>query len=190
MSNVYENCPVFESDRYLLRFVDEADAADLLKVYCDKNALPFFNSDNCDGDNFYYPSREKMEKAIAFWLQSYKTGWFVRWAIIDKTISKAIGSIEMFHRHADDDFDDVGVLRLDLRSDYEKAEVIRDLLKIFVSPAYDLFDCKEIIIKVPLYAIERQKAAEECGFSKTARLLIGTHDRYAYNGYYAKKLDD
>jgi RimJ/RimL family protein N-acetyltransferase len=190
MSNVYENCPVFESDRYLLRFVDEADAADLLKVYCDKNALPFFNSDNCDGDNFYYPSREKMEKAIAFWLQSYKTGWFVRWTIIDKTISKAIGSIEMFHRHADDDFDDVGVLRLDLRSDYEKAEVIRDLLKIFVSPAYDLFDCKEIITKVPLYAIERQKAAEECGFSKTARLLIGTHDRYAYNGYYAKKLDD
>ena len=23
---------------------------DLLKVYSDKNALPFFNSDNCDGD--------------------------------------------------------------------------------------------------------------------------------------------
>ena len=121
MTNVYENCPVFESDRYLLRFVDEDDSDDLLRVYSDKNVLLFFNSDNCDGDNFYYPIRAKMEKAIAFWRQSYMTGWFVRWTIIDKTISQAIGSIEMFHRCADDDFNHAGVLRLDLRSDYEKS---------------------------------------------------------------------
>lgn len=72
--SVYENCPVLENDKYLLRFVKKDDASDLLKVYSDKHALPFFNSDNCDGDNFYYSSVERMEKAIDFWLSSYETG--------------------------------------------------------------------------------------------------------------------
>ena len=55
MSDVYENCPAFENDKFLLRFSQLDDAEDLVSVYSDKNALPFFNSDNCHGDNFYYP---------------------------------------------------------------------------------------------------------------------------------------
>ena len=102
--NVYENCPVLESEKYLLRLVKTDDVNDLLEVYGDKNALPFFNSDNCSGDNFYYPTKEKMEAAVGFWLYSYEKKWFVRWAIIDKTASMAIGTIEMFHRTAEDDF--------------------------------------------------------------------------------------
>lgn len=64
MSSVYEKCPVFENDKFLLRFANKDDASDLLKVYSDKHALPFFNSDNCDGDNFYYSSVERMERMI------------------------------------------------------------------------------------------------------------------------------
>ena len=58
MTNVYERCPQIENEKYLLRFVEKKDADDLLKVYSDKNTLPFFNSDNCDGDNFYYPPKD------------------------------------------------------------------------------------------------------------------------------------
>ena len=47
MSDVYKNCPAFENDRFLLRFSQLNDASDLVSVYSDKNALPFFNSDNC-----------------------------------------------------------------------------------------------------------------------------------------------
>ena len=72
MKSVYESCPVFENESFMLRFVKKEDATDLLEVYSDKNALPFFNSDNCDGDNFFYPNIEKMESAINFWLSSYK----------------------------------------------------------------------------------------------------------------------
>lgn len=61
MLNVYEYCPKFESEDYLIRFVDKGDTEDLLTVYSDKNSLPFFNSDNCDGDNFYYPTKDRME---------------------------------------------------------------------------------------------------------------------------------
>lgn len=187
MENVYEKCPVFENDRYLLRFVEEKDVIDLLEVYSDKNALPFFNSDNCDGDNFYYPTEERMLEAIRFWIKSYETKWFVRWAIIDKSVSKVIGTIEMFHRDSDDDFNGSGVLRLDLKSDYEEKEIIFHILTLIIPPTYPLFDCKEIITKVPIYAVERLKAVQEYGFSKSGSLMIGTNDRYAYNGYWTIK---
>ena len=184
MSNVYTDCPVLENDRYLLQFATKEDSEDLLEVYGDKYSLPFFNSDNCHGDNFYYPTKEKMDTAIEFWLDSYEKKWFVRWSIIDKSANKAIGSVELFHRIADDDFNDAGVLRIDLRSDYEKADVIHDILDIIVPPAYELFECNEIISKVPLYAIERIKAFSEYGFEKTDRLLVGTLDHYSYKDYW------
>ena len=73
MHDVYETCPVLESSHFTLRFVRKDDVNDLLEVYSDKHALPFFNSDNCDGDNFYYPDAESMKSAIDFWIRSYET---------------------------------------------------------------------------------------------------------------------
>ena len=125
MTDVYSNCPAFENAKYMLRFVEEQDADDLLEVYSDKNALPFFNSDNCDG-----------------------------------------------------------VLRLDVGSAYEKESVLYHIMSLIVPPAFELFDCNEIITKVPNYAVERIRAVQRFGFTKSEEFLIGTHDRYAYNGYW------
>lgn len=186
MTSVYEKCPVLENERFFLRLVEKDDVDGLLEVYSDKNALPFFNSDNCDGDNFYYPTREKMEGAVEFWLESYNTKWFVRWVIVDKNTSGIIGSVEMFHRTADDDFNNTGVLRLDVKSEYEKSEIILGILGLFVPKAYELFECNEIITKVPVYAIERMEAVQRYGFRKSESLLIGTNDHYAYNGYWIR----
>lgn len=187
MANVYKNCPQFENENYLLRFVEREDVNDLLEVYSDKNALPFFNSDNCDGDNFYYPTIENMENAINFWIRSYQTKWFVRWTIIDKRTSKAIGTIEMFHRISDDPFNDMGVFRLDVRNDYENSEILNELTGLFIPHAYELFDCDEIITKIPIYAVERLKAMQSYGFTKSKYLMVGTNDHYAYNGYWTIK---
>ena len=52
MKNIYQTNLQLENQRFLLRYAEEKDAPDLLEVYSDKNALPFFNSDNCHGDNF------------------------------------------------------------------------------------------------------------------------------------------
>lgn len=184
VNNVYDECPIIENDRFLLRFVTKEDSDDLLKVYSDKNALPFFNSDNCHGDNFYYPTKERMDKAIDFWIYSYNQKFFVRWAIIDKQIEEAVGTIELFHRIAEDDFNHVGVLRLDARSDYEKSEIINELLSIIISPAFVLFDCTEIISKAPVYAIERMDAFSKYGFEKSESMLEGTMDHYLYKDYW------
>lgn len=72
--NIYQTCPVLESEKFKVRLFEKGDCDDLLKVYSDKNALPFFNSDNCNGDNFYYATRERMEEALDFWKFSYENG--------------------------------------------------------------------------------------------------------------------
>ncbi|MBO4638043.1 MAG: GNAT family N-acetyltransferase [Clostridiales bacterium] len=186
MENVYEKCPELGNDRWLLRLVTEDDSTDLMEVYGDKNAVPFFNSDNCHGDNFYYPTKEKMDQAIDFWLYSYGEKYFVRFAVIDKAAGKAVGTIEAFHRPYREDFGEVGVIRLDLGSAYETADVIKDILSVIIPPSFGLFDCNEIISKCPIYAVERSKAFLDFGFTPDGRCLVGD-DGYAYNGYWIIK---
>ncbi len=183
MLNVYENVPKFENENFLLRMVSNSDIDSLLKVYSDKKSLPFFNSDNCHGDTFYYDTMEKMEKAIEFWLYSYQEKYFVRWSIIDKSTNKAIGTIELFHRDANDYFTNTGLLRLDLASDYEKESIIEDILNLIISDTYELFYCDKIATKAISTAIERIQALRNCGFISTDNVLIGG-DGTKYHSYY------
>ena len=50
MTNVYESCPTFLTDRFRLRLVQRSDAAGLLRVYSDPVAQLYFNADNCHSD--------------------------------------------------------------------------------------------------------------------------------------------
>lgn len=182
--NPYEKCPVYENETYCLRLVEIADASDLLSVYSDERAVPFFNSDNCNGDDFHYTSLKRMQSAIEFWLRAYGDQGFVRFSIIDKRIHHAIGTIELFNRQAKDYFNNCGLLRLDLRSDYERTEHIFEILSLIVPPAFELFDCEMIATKIPSFADERKAAAKQIGFSKSEEKLLGGDDGIIYTNYY------
>lgn len=43
-----------------------------------------------------------MGLAIVYWLWEYNRQGFVHWTIISKATNEAIGTIELFHREADD----------------------------------------------------------------------------------------
>lgn len=184
MISPYEKCPVFENENYLLRLVDASDAPDLLLVYSDEKAVPFFNSDNCHGDDFHYTTLKRMQEAIGFWQMSYREKYFVRWAIWDKNVRHAIGTIEFFNRKSEDYFNNCGLLRLDLRSDYEQKESILEILSLFLPPAFPLFDCQMIATKVPPFAFERIAAVTQFGFTASEEKLIGGHDQKTYGNYY------
>lgn len=183
MSNVYETCPTLENENYRLRLAEESDAKDLQKVYGDKFALPFFNSDNCHGDNFYNPTVEGMREAIRYWLMEYENRGFVRFAIVEKDSNTAIGTIELFRREAEDFFHDCGILRLDVGSKYECEEVLCEILSIIIEPAYELFACKMIATKAPIYAVERIAALRKTGFEKSDEKVVG-HDGTVYGDYW------
>ncbi|MEE1296192.1 MAG: GNAT family protein [Bifidobacterium sp.] len=179
--DIYEQCPTMQDDRYLARPLKPGDAFDLFPVYSDVAALPFFNSDNCDGDNFHYATITRMQEAVDFWIGAYLKGWFVRWSIVDKATGALIGTIEMCRRRADDAFDDV-VLRVDVSSKYERAGHLASLLRVALQGA-PYFGAPRVILKVPVYAIERAKAATAVGFKPSDGLLVGK-DGYAYKDYW------
>ena len=173
--NVYESVPSIENEKFMLRQLCDEDKSDLLEVYGDEKAAQFFNSDNCNGDDFRYTTAERMKQALDFWKTAYKNGWFVRLAIVDKTANKTIGTIEEFHREANDYFTNCGLLRLDLRSDCERTDVIKDILSLIVPISFDLFGCDKIATKAVSAASERINALNALGFSKSNNALLG-HD--------------
>lgn len=80
-----------------------------------------------------------MEEAIDYWLFEYNRAEFVRWSIVLKTTRKLIGTIALFHRDTNDSYTDCGLLRLDIRSDYELSSEIIKILERIIEPAYSLF---------------------------------------------------
>ena len=181
--NIYETCPTLESEKFVIRLFKDEDADDLLKVYSDKLALPFFNSDNCDGDNFYYSTKERMADAIGFWHMAYENGWFVRMSIIDKGVKAVIGTVELCVRVSEDTFDNMGILRVDVRSDYEQEDVLYDIFSLVTPELEEMLGCKGALTKAPIYAVDRVKAIQKVGFTKSEQMLIGKTG-YAYDGYW------
>lgn len=184
--NIYESCPVLESEKFIIRLFKKEDCDDLLKVYSDRNALPFFNSDNCDGDNFYYATKERMEEALGFWKLSYENGWFVRLSIAEKETSCVIGTVELCLRVSEDAFNNMGILRVDVRSDYEREDVLYDIVAALTPHLSEMLGCDGVLTKAPIYAVERIKAIQKAGFTKSEHLLIGKTG-YAYDGYWTMK---
>lgn len=181
--NIYEVCPVLESEKFIVRLFDNNDCDDLLKVYSDKNALPFFNSDNCDGDNFYYATKKRMMEALEFWKLSYENGWFVRLSIIDKSVSSVIGTVELCLRVSEDEFNNMGILRVDVRSDYEREDMLFDIIALIKPHLSTMLGCNGVLTKAPIYAVERIKALQKAGFTKSEHFLIGKTG-FAYDGYW------
>ena len=187
--NVYENLPTVESKNFILRGVAMQDAEALLKVYSDEKAVPFFNGDNCHGDDFHYTTIERMKQAIGFWLFSYENGYFVRWAIVCKKTNEAIGTIEIFHREDEaKDYDNCGLLRLDLRSDYEKANEIAEILNLSAKLTFEFFGNK-VVTKVKANAFERLSAVKRLGFILPKIALKGNEGE-AFDDYYVLRSDD
>lgn len=184
--DVYKKVPVFENLHFLLRQIEDSDAEDLLEVYSDKYALPLFNSDNCHGDKFHYDTPEKMQKAMAFWKQAYNEKWFVRWSIVSKDIGKVIGTIEVFHRDSNDYFTNTGLLRLDLKSEYETEDCVAEIVRLFLEDIYTLFDCDMVATKAVPEADKRCKGLKKLNFNETDQCLVG-EDGTEYHDYYIRK---
>lgn len=173
--NVYESIPTMEKGEIRLRPVTAEDEAALLRVYGDPLALPFFNSDNCHGDIFYYDTPEKMRRAMDFWRTSWEQGWFVRWAIALR--SEVIGTVELCRRgeSPDDPYSGMGILRVDVGSAWEKSDVLAAVMDALLPDAYALLNCRTLMTKAAPYAVARVATLTECGFVRSDKPVMGQH---------------
>lgn len=118
-------------------------------------------------------------EGIRFWIWSYENGWFVRWSIVDKGADAVIGTIELCGT-------DRGILRVDLRSDYEKDDVLAEILSLIVPSSFEWLGCKELITKAKPFASARIKVLTKMGFVQMDEPLIG-HDGTKYGDYFMKR---
>ncbi len=179
--NVYEECPLYQNDLITMRQTRMDDANQLLFCYSDTTAVPFFNSDNCHGDDFHYSTLQRMQEAIEFWYDSYQNKDFVRWTIVDNASQELIGTVEMFQRIAQDEFNRCGMLRIDLQSAYEKQKYIEAILEIADQDFYSAFRVNTILTKAIPLASERVKALGSSGYRPLNRKFM------LYDDYYLKR---
>ncbi len=175
---VYEVCPMYKGNVVTIKKTVKEDTNELLECYSDKEALPLFNSDNCHGDYFYYATAERMEQAIDFWTKSYIDNQFVRWTVYDNNTNKRLGTVEMFNRSADDEFDGYGVLRIDLSSKNERCEIVEGILDIADKHFYEDFDVRQILTKAIPCAKQRIKALTNAGYKPLGRKFMNFDDYY------------
>jgi ribosomal-protein-alanine N-acetyltransferase len=181
MKDVYAEQPSYENELVLLRPITSADVPALLNCYADPYAAPFFNADNCNGDDFRYRTPERMAEAIAFWERSYRNHEFVRWAVEDQSTKEVAGTVEMFHRLADDEWNHMGVLRIDLWSRYETRAFVYALTSLCLRHFYDAFEVETILTKAVPQAAERVAALTAAGFAPLDVGMCG------YPHYYERK---
>ena len=162
------------------------DWKELLVVYKDAMCIPFFNSDNCHGDIFFYSTEAKMKEAISFWIEATEKGWFTRKVIVDNSNNRAIGTIEYFLRTNEQNYNDVILLRVDVHRYYEKKKSLVKIFRLAMKEAFVAFGSHSLITKGWEYAVERRLALECLGFTELSEPLIG-HQNEAFTSYWAKE---
>lgn len=162
MTNPYEICPTFETEHFVLRLVSEEDAEGLLKCYSDSKAQKIFNSDRCTGDFCMY-AIEDIKACINAWLYAYSQQDFIRFSIVDKSLSTAIGTVEMFGYTGKYKVK-TGILRVDVSSEYENPDHLNEIFRVCNENFFDLFEVDTIATKAIPLAVQRRSALSHIGF--------------------------
>lgn len=162
--DVFTICPAYETEHFKIRKLELRDAEELFSCYSDPEAARFFNGDCC-GDDFYYTDINKFRKCVEYWLSRYEAQDFIRWSVQDKERERLIGTIEVCPslKYAVDGRM-MGILRIDLKSEYEKQAVLEELMDTLTVHIYEDFNVASIIIKIPKDAEERQKLIRKYQF--------------------------
>lgn len=143
----------YETENFLLRQVKKGDAPQLLRCYSDPEAVALMNDDNCSR-GFLCGTLEDLETYIDIW----QSEDYARPAVIDKRTGEAVGTLEIFGG-------DTGVLRVDLRRDYERPEVLRELYALALERFPADFPMGAMVTKAVPKAAARRAVLTELGFS-------------------------
>lgn len=143
----------YETEHFVLRQVAKEDAPGLMKCYGDPAAVALMNDDNCFR-GFYCPALEDLETYISIW----QSEDYARPVVLDKSTGEAVGTLEIFGG-------ETGVLRVDLRADYEREDVLRELYQLAVGAFMRDYPMGAMVTKAPPAAGARRRVLAELGFA-------------------------
>jgi len=145
--NPFDECPIYETEHFIFRLVNETDAKDLFICYSDPITLKHMNNDNCNGE-WHPKSADELKNA---WQRDYELRHFLRWSIKNKETDKIIGTIEIaplpwgkwfFGKEPP-----IGILRLDLLSVYEQEMIFIEIIGLMGTELANDFEVNQVIMK-------------------------------------------
>ncbi len=113
-----------------------------------------------------------------------KTAFYSAGAFLTEQESIIYGKLS-FHI-SEDAFNNMGILRVDVRSDYEREDFLYEIFSLVTPEMEEMLGCKGVLTKAPIYAVDRISAIRKAGFTESEHLLIGKNG-YAYDGYWTIK---
>ena len=157
-------CPTYETKSFLLRKLEKDDSEELFSCYSDPLAAKFFNGDNC-GISFFYDDKDKFKECVAYWLKAQEVNDFIRFTIISKANKRAVGTVEICPSSKYSyQGRKVGILRLDIKYEFETKPFMYELFGILVSNLYKDFDVDYLITKAIPQALVRLDVLKEENF--------------------------
>lgn len=181
--NPFDVCPVYETEHFIFKLVNENDAEDLFICYSDQITLSHMNNDNCNGE-WHPKSAEELRYA---WQKDYERRTFLRWSIRNKYNDRAIGTIEIaplpWERWFFGKIAPIGILRIDILSIYEKEDFFREIIALMSSELANDFEVNQVIFKAPPSEPEKVNAVCKNGF------VPYTLADFPYKHYYMKSVN-
>jgi len=169
VENPFVKCPTYETDNFLVTQIKMEDAEDLFEVYSDITTRQHMNNDNCGGE---WPchSLEIVQQGIESWLQEYDDQYYIRWTITQKDNMKSIGTIELAPAPGITRFFDgtctTGILRVDIKSEYEKEEIFSEIYEMTNTEMIEVFGIEKIITKGSPKEFERIKGLDNSRYKR------------------------
>lgn len=149
-NNLFINCPVYEAEQLRFRKVSLEDTQQLFQVYKDPITLAHMNNDNCGG-KWPCHSPEVVRAGIQGWEREYDERFYIRWTIVNTLTQECIGTLELAPYPNTTRFFDgqcqSGILRVDVKSDLEKAEIFQAIFKMSIKHMFLDFDLQYILTK-------------------------------------------
>ena len=161
--DIYTQCPRYENELLFLRQTRVEDALQLAKIYADKESRKLFNMDNF-AQPCFFETEEEMRREICFYNASYQARDFVRWSVFLKENKELIASVECFARESDGVFPRAGILRMDIKSEWEMESILVSIMELMILHAYEDFHVDLIATKVVPDAQLRQSVLQKMGF--------------------------
>ncbi|GGA60072.1 GNAT family N-acetyltransferase [Ornithinibacillus halotolerans] len=172
MSNKFDRFPVLETNRLILRKIEQDDAHDIFEYLSDKEVMKHYGTEPFQTVDEAYKTISKYEAVFA-----EKRG--IRWGITLKEEDKVIGSCFFYDMNWDHYRTDLGYI---LNKDYWKRGIAQEAVKAIIQYGIENLNINRFQSVIDPPNVPSQKVVERLGFQREG--LLRSYE------YFSGKFDD